>query len=149
MRNIATHRSTIRIMTGCTIGAAAAAAFNSVLWMHSESPEAPLQANIWLVLCAISVAAGILRSLYYRNRRNYFAEETDYRRTLVREHSRVESCKMGATKLELEPVVASLNPLGRGSGVNSKVPTRFSHNPREKGWGTRTMSLCQRLRTNG
>jgi hypothetical protein len=89
MTNSATHQSTIRFLIGTTIGAALPA-FNAVLWMHSKSPDAPLQADIWFVLCALSVVAGILRFLYYRNRRNYFAEEMDYRRTLVREHSRVE-----------------------------------------------------------
>jgi hypothetical protein len=90
MMNSATHRSPIRFLIGATIGAALPA-FNVVLWMHSKSPDAPLQANIWFVLCAFSVVAGILRFLDYRNRRNYIAEEMDYRRTLVREHSRVET----------------------------------------------------------
>jgi hypothetical protein len=89
MTNNATHRSTIRFLIGTTMGAAPPA-FNSVLWMHSKRPEAPLQANICFVLCAFSAAAGILRARYYRNRRNYFAEEMDHRHTLVREHSRVE-----------------------------------------------------------
>jgi hypothetical protein len=138
MRNNATHRSTIRFLIGTTIGAAVAA-FNSVLWTHSKSPEAPLQANICFVLCAFSVAAGILRFLYYRNRRNYFADEMDYRRTLVREHSRVE--RWWLRSWSLSTVVASLNP-STGGGVNIKVPIRFSHNPREEGWGTRTKSWC-------
>jgi hypothetical protein len=129
MRDNATHRSTIRLMIGTTIGAAVPA-------FHSE---APLQANICFVLCAFSVAAGILRFLYYRNGRNDFAEEMDYRRTLVREDSRVE--RWWLRSWSLSTVVASLNP-STGGGVNIKVPIRFSHNPREEGWGTRTKSWC-------
>jgi hypothetical protein len=53
-----------------------------------------------------------LRFLYYRNRRNYFADEMDYRRSLVREHSRVE--RGWLRSWSLSTVVASLNPSARG-----------------------------------
>ena len=44
---------------------------------------------------------------------------------------------MGLRSWSLRTLAASLNP-ATGGGVNLKVPIRFSHNPREKGRGTRT-----------
>ena len=85
--NNATQRSTIRILIGTAIGAALAA-FNSVRWMHSASPGAPIWANVWLVLCGISVLSGFWRLVWYRNRRDYFAEEMNHRRSLTKDLAR-------------------------------------------------------------
>ena len=80
--NNPTRRSTIRFLIGTAISAAGAAV-NSVRWMRSARPDAPVEAKVWLFLCAFSVVLGVGRFLYYRNRRNYFAEEMDHRRALV------------------------------------------------------------------
>jgi hypothetical protein len=85
--NGASPRSTIRFLIGTVIGVGVAA-WNSVRWMHSTSPDAPVWAKLWLVLCALSVILGLLRFAYYRNRRNYFAEEMDRRRSLARDQSK-------------------------------------------------------------
>jgi len=53
--------------------------------MRSTKPDAPFQAKVWLVLCGVSVLLGVLRLIYYRNRRDYFAEEMDHRRSLVKD----------------------------------------------------------------
>jgi hypothetical protein len=73
-----TRRATIRFLTGNTIGAASAA-WISVRWINSTRHDAPFWAKVWLVLCAVSVLLGVFRILYYRNRRDYFAEEMDHR----------------------------------------------------------------------
>ena len=82
--NNATHRSLIRFLIGTAISAAVAA-FNAVRFMHSTKPDAQFWAKVWLVLFGFSVVSGILRFLYYRNRRNYFAEEVDHRRSLAKD----------------------------------------------------------------
>jgi hypothetical protein len=74
----------IRFLIGTGI-AAALASLNFVRWMRSTSPDAPVQARIWLALCIFSVVSGLLRFVYYRNRRNYFAEEMERRRSLTKE----------------------------------------------------------------
>jgi hypothetical protein len=73
----------IRFLIGTAIGAALAA-FNFVRWTRSTSPDGPVQARIWLALCIFSVVSGLLRFVYYRNRRNYFAEEMERKHSLVR-----------------------------------------------------------------
>jgi hypothetical protein len=59
--------------------------------MHSPRPEAPVWAKVWPALAIFSVISCVLRFLYYRNRRNYFAEEMDHRHTLAKESIRAES----------------------------------------------------------
>jgi hypothetical protein len=85
--NNATRRSTIRILIGTAIGAALAA-FNSARWMHNAGPDAPIWAKVWLVLCGISVLSDFWRLVWYRNRRDYFAEEMDHRRSLTKDLAR-------------------------------------------------------------
>ena len=63
---------------------ACAAALIAVERMHSRSPDAGLGAKIWFGLCGFSILLGIARYLYYRNRRDYFAEEMDHRRGLAK-----------------------------------------------------------------
>jgi hypothetical protein len=86
--NKASRQSMIRFLIGTGIGAALAA-FNSVRWMRNPSPDAPAQARIWLVLCVFSVVSGLLRFHYYRNRRDYFAEEMERRRSLAKDITRI------------------------------------------------------------
>jgi hypothetical protein len=83
MVNSAPRRSLVRFLIGTTIGATGSA-FNAVHWMHRTRPDAPVQVRIWLVLCVLSVVSALLRFLYYRNRRNYFAEEMEHRRSLAK-----------------------------------------------------------------
>jgi len=80
----ATRRATIRFVVGEAI-AGLAAAFNFVRWMQSTRPDARVEAKIWLVLCVLSVALGFSYFLYYRNRRNYFAEEMEHKRSLAKD----------------------------------------------------------------
>ena len=81
--NRATRRSVIRFLMGTTI-AAVGAALNLVRWMHSTKPDAPVWVRVWLGLCVLSVVSGLLRLFYYRNRRNYFADEMEHRRSLAK-----------------------------------------------------------------
>jgi hypothetical protein len=73
----------VRFLIGTAI-AAFGAVFNLVHWMHSTKPDAPVQVGTWLVLCVLSVFSGFLRYFYYRNRRDYFAEEMERRRSLTK-----------------------------------------------------------------
>jgi hypothetical protein len=68
---------------GTGIGAMGAA-FNAVRWMHSTRPEAHWETKFWFALCAASVLLGVFRFIYHRNRRDYFAEEMDHRRSLAK-----------------------------------------------------------------
>jgi hypothetical protein len=77
-----TRRSTKRIVIGATVGAVGAA-INAARWMHSPHVDAHLWARSSIVLCALSVLIIIFRILYYRNRRDCFAEEMDHRRSLA------------------------------------------------------------------
>lgn len=86
----ATRRSTIRFLFGTGI-AAALAAFTSVRWMHSKSPLASVWAKVWVGLCAFSLISGLVRLLYYRNRRNYFAEEMARRHSLANDRLKAKS----------------------------------------------------------
>jgi hypothetical protein len=52
--------------------------------MRSRSPDAALETRIWFGLCGFSILLGIARYFYYRNRRDYFAEEMDHRRSLAK-----------------------------------------------------------------
>ena len=81
--NKSTRQATLRFLTGNAIGAISAA-WIGVRWMHSTKPNAHFEAKIWFVLCALSVLMGVLRFVYYRNRRDYFAEEMDHRRALAK-----------------------------------------------------------------
>ena len=79
----ATRRSTIRFLIGTAIGAVGAG-LDSVRWMHCTRPDAILWAKVSALCCALSVILGVSHFIYYRNRRNYFAEEIDHRRSLAK-----------------------------------------------------------------
>jgi len=81
--NKSTRKATIRFLFGNAV-AAVYAAWLSVRSMHSLRSDGPLWGKIWLALCAMSVLLGLGRFLYYRNRRDYFAEEMDHRRSLAK-----------------------------------------------------------------
>jgi hypothetical protein len=78
-----TQRATSRFLMGTAV-AAIGAGLNAARWMHCTKPNAAFETKFWLVLCAISVGSGLVRFLYYRNRRDYFAEEMDHRRALTK-----------------------------------------------------------------
>ena len=82
--NQSTRRATVRFLTGNGI-AAAGAVWLFFRYMHSTRPDGPFWAKIWLVLACVSILMGLLRVLYYRNRRDYFAEEMDHRREIAKD----------------------------------------------------------------
>ena len=85
----ATHRSTINYVIGVAI-AAIGAAINAVRWFHRTGSDAAVWTKVWIGLCAFAVIAGIFRVVYYRNRRDYFAEEMNHRRSLAKERPELE-----------------------------------------------------------
>jgi hypothetical protein len=73
----------MRFLFGTTVGATGAG-LNAALWMQKTGPYARFQTRFWVIMCAVSVVSGLVRFLYYRNRRDYFAEEMDHRRALTK-----------------------------------------------------------------
>jgi hypothetical protein len=88
MKNI-TRRATISYVVGVAI-AALGAAINAVRWSHRTSVDAPVWTRVWIGLCAFAVIAVVFRVVYYRNRRDYFAEEMDHRRSLTKDRPELE-----------------------------------------------------------
>jgi hypothetical protein len=68
---------------GNAIGAISTA-WIGVRWLHSTKPNAHFEADISFALCTLSVLMGVSRFVYYRKRRDYFAEEMDHRRALAK-----------------------------------------------------------------
>ena len=90
LRVDSTRRATVRFLIGTAVGAAGAL-LNVLLWMHSKRPEAPIYTKLCLALLAISVTLAVLRFIWYRKHRNYFAEEMDHRRSLAKGSFRAKS----------------------------------------------------------
>ena len=78
-----TRRATRNFVIGSGI-AAIGAAISTARLMRTSRPGTAVWAKLWLALCILSVIAIVLRFIYYRNRRDYFAEEMDHRRSLAK-----------------------------------------------------------------
>ena len=76
------RRATTRFLIGTAVGAAGAL-LNILLWMHSKRPAAPFFTKVWIVLLT-SVLLAVLRFIWYRKHRNYFAEEMNHQRSLAK-----------------------------------------------------------------
>jgi hypothetical protein len=78
-----TRKATILFLIGTAVGAVDAF-INATLWMHSKRPEASIYTKLYFLFFGISVALGLWRVIWYRKRCDYFSEEMDHRRSLVK-----------------------------------------------------------------
>jgi len=79
----ATRRNSIRILIGTALSGLGAA-FEAVRYLHSSHPEDQVWAKVWIGLCILCVTFGIFQGIFYWNRRDYFAEEMEHRRSLLK-----------------------------------------------------------------
>jgi hypothetical protein len=81
--NKSTHNGTINFLIGTGI-AGAIAVWNLFRWMHHTSLNARFNTILWAAFFVVSLLSGLARILYFRNHRDYFAEEMDHRRSLAK-----------------------------------------------------------------
>jgi hypothetical protein len=78
-----TRKATILFLSGTAVGAVGAF-INAMHWMHSKRPGASIYAKLYFAFFGISLALCVWRVVWYRNRRDCFAEEMDHRRSLAK-----------------------------------------------------------------
>jgi len=59
--------------------------------MHGSRPDGLFWGKVWFALAGVSILSGLFRIFYYQERRDYFSEEMDHRRSLAKDPTRLSA----------------------------------------------------------